>query len=298
MNRLLPWHQLGTDVSSATTAQDALQMSSLNWDVLNNPIFDASGNVIEGWVANTRSTDNEVLGIVGRRYQIVQNTDAFDFTNSLVQQGVKFEKAGCFHHGKAVWLLASLPPKNILGDDFDPYIVFINSHDGTGAIKVCMIPTRIACSNALNFALKNASRTWSSRHMGNISQKLIEAKHTLGLANDYMSSLDVEANRLVNIPFSENQFEKVFDKIFPIDTSKDSNRKISNVMDIKEGMFKALKAPDLANFTGTAWQVLNAVTDFVDHAEPGRATDNYRENNWKKIATGHAIVDAFYKEIA
>jgi len=297
-NRNLPWNQLGTDVTTATTADEALAMSGLDWDVVSNPVYNSSGNVIDGYFANTRSSDGEVLGIVGRRYQIVQNVDAFDFTNSLTQRGVTFEKAGVFHHGRAVWLLAKLPSTDILGDKFDPYVVFINSHDGTGAIKVAMTPIRIACSNALNFALKNASRSWSTRHMGNITQKLEEAKHTLGLANNYMIGLANDADRLAQTTFTTDQFERVFDRVFPIDQNKDSERKIRNIVDIKEGMFKALEATDLRNFRGTAWGALNAVTDYIDHAAPGRLTQNFEESRWNKIANGHGIVDAFYSEIA
>lgn len=298
MNRFQPWNQLGVDVTGTTSAEEALAVASCDWDVVSNPIYDAFGNVISGYAANTRSSDGEVLGIVGSRYQIVQNKEAFDFTNSLVQEGVQFEKAGVFHRGRAVWLLAKLPETMILGDVFSPYVVFINSHDGTGAIKVAMIPMRIACSNALNFALSHATRQWSTRHMGNIAAKLEEARHTLGLANNYMIGLNNEAERLVNIPFNTNQFEAVFDRVFPIDQTKDSERKIRNIVDMKEGMFKALQAPDLANFNGTAWAALNAVTDYVDHADPARLTQNYAESRWAKIANGHNIVDAFYEEIA
>lgn len=297
-NRNLPWNQLGVDVTNAINAKDALTIAELNWDVVSNPVYDVGGNSIPGFFANTRSSDGEVLGIVGPRYQIVQNTDAFDFTNSLVQNGVTFEKAGVFHHGRSVWLLAKLPQVDILGDNFDPYIVFINSHDGTGAIKVAMTPIRIACSNALNFALKKANRSWSTRHMGNISQKLEEAKHTLGLANNYMIGLNEDAERLALKNFTTDQFEKVFDKVFPIDKNKDSERKIRNIVDIKEGMFKALNEDDLKNFKGTAWAAINAVTDYVDHAAPSRFSQNYDERRWSKIAVGHAVVDAFYEEIA
>lgn len=298
ISRNLPWNQLGVDVTGTTTVEEALTASDLNWDVVSNPIYNGLGEVISGYSANTRSSDGEVLGIVGTRYQIVQNIDAFDFTNSLVAQGVEFIRAGVFHRGRAVWLLAKLPRTEILNDDFDPYVVFINSHDGTGAIRVAMTPIRIACSNALNFALRSASRSWSTRHMGNISQKLLEAKHTLGLANDYMIGLNNEANRLVAKPFNQSQFEAVFDKIFPIDQTKDSERKIRNIVDIKEGMFKALQADDLSNFRNTAWGSLNAVTDFVDHSTPARITASYDESRWNKITMGHQIVDAFYKEIA
>lgn len=297
-NRNLPWNQFGINVSSAKSVEEALNLAELNWTVDSKPIFDSNGKIIEGFSANTRSSDGEVLGIVGKRYQVVQNIEAFDFTNSLVDEGVTFDKAGVFHHGRAVWLLAKLPETAILGDKFDPYVVFINSHDGTGAIKVAMTPIRIACSNSLNVALRKASRSWSTRHMGNINQKLSEAKHTLGMANDYMSMLSEEADKLVNKTLTKNQFEEIFDSVFPIDQNNDSNRKVNNILDMKEGMFRALEADDLSNFRGTAWGALNAVTDYVDHASPARLTSSFEERRWEKIASGHATVDSFFEKIS
>lgn len=297
MMRTLPWNQLGTDIEAAATVGEALALADLNWNVKSNPVFDANGNTIPGFYANTRDTDGEVLGIVGQRYQIVQNMDAFEFIDALVSNGIQFIRAGVFHHGRAVWVLGKLPEHMILGDQFDPYVVFINSHDGTGSIKICMTPIRIACSNALNLALKSASRTWSTRHMGDIQYKLQEARHTLGMANNYMIGLNQDAEKLALKQFDDVQFERVFDKLFPINP-QDSKRKIQNIVDMKDGMFKALQAPDLANFNGSAWKYINAVTDYIDHADPARLTANFAENRWQKIATGHQIVDAFFEEIA
>lgn len=298
MNRTLPWNQLGTEIVSAVDVKDALTMANLDFEVFRNPVFDHQGNVINGFFANTNSKTNEVLGIVGKNYRIVQNLEAFDFVDNLISAGVSFERAGLFHHGKAVWLLAKMPETDILGDNFAPYIVFINSFDGTGAIKIAMTPIRIACSNALNFALRSAQRTWSTKHMGDIFNKLEEAKYTLGLANNYMSELAIEAERLANKKMSDSEFEVIFDKIFPVDLVHDSARKIRNIEEIKNAMFNGLNASDISQFSGTAYSKINAVTDIIDHMSPARMTDSFRENNWAKIATGHSVVDAFYREIA
>lgn len=135
--RTTPWHGLGTRVEEALTVEDALQKSGLDWEVQKRAVQTDQGQLIAGYQANVRSTDQKVLGIVSDRYRIVQNREAFDFTNALLGDGVRFETAGSLFDGKKVWLMARLPEKYIIsGDEISPYLVFSNGHDGTNAIKV------------------------------------------------------------------------------------------------------------------------------------------------------------------
>ena len=56
-----PWHGLGTMVQEAPTSADALRLAGLDWTVDQYPVF-ADGNLIPGYKANIRSSDNKVLG--------------------------------------------------------------------------------------------------------------------------------------------------------------------------------------------------------------------------------------------
>ena len=89
----------------------------------------------------------------------------------------------------------------------------------------------------------------------------------------------------------------MFDSIFPVDYNKDTARKISNVEYLKNAFFQCMKAPDISQFSGTAWGAINAMTDFVDHTKPIRVTESYQENNWGKIMEGHPAVDMMYSLI-
>ena len=297
MSRTIPWNQLGTDIIGVKSVDEALDVSGLNFTVAKNPIFDSNGNLIDGWFANTNTSDGNVLGIVKKNYQIVNNNEAFDFVDSLINEGAEFERAGQFHHGRATWVLAKLPGRQILQEDYNPFTLFINSFDGTGAIKVAMIPIRIACSNAINMALKKANRIWSTRHIGNIQGKLEEARMTLGLADEYLIALNEEANRLATKKMSDIEFTSIVNDILPVNAS-DSERRIKNIEDIKSAIYSCLQAPDLANFNGSAWKYLQATTDAIDHLNPARETQNFAENKWFKIANGHDLVDQFYNRIA
>lgn len=292
-----PWHGLGQVVDFALSSKDAIQAAGLDWNVIGKPIFDQQGNEIPGFIANTRDTDNSVLGIVSDKYKVVQNSDAFEFTDALLAENVLYETAGSLKNGRTIWLLAKMPEQNILGDKFEPYICFCNTHDGTGSIRVCMTPIRVVCNNTLNVALSTAKRSWSTKHMGDMNSKLAEAKHTLGLATDYMQQLDEEADRLANIQVSDEQLNDIFDAMFPIDYTKDSPRKINNINEMKQNLIKCYAMPDVAQFKGTAWGIVNAATDMVAHCAPARVTKSYQENNWGKIIGGHPFVDAIYSAV-
>jgi len=83
-----------------------------------------------------------VLGVVTDRYKIVQNHEAFAFTDALIGEGVKYETAGSLQEGRKIWLLAKLPDRYIMeGERIEPYLCFSSSHDGNGSIKVCITTT-------------------------------------------------------------------------------------------------------------------------------------------------------------
>ena len=296
--RFVPWHGLGTPVEKAPTSTEAIVLAGLDWTVDQRPIYDAFGKEIPKYVANTRSSDNSVLGIVTDKYKIVQNAEAFEFTDSLLDEGLTYETAGSLRDGKTVWLLAKMPQRDILGDAFEPYICFTNSHDGSGSIRVCMTPTRVVCWNTLNLAINTASRSWATKHMGDMKSKLDEAKHTLGLATAYINGLSAEAERLVNIKVSDDKLLAILDEMFPVDKDLDSKRKIINIEAAKNNILKCYDAPDIKGFKGTAWGIINAAADFVDHVTPTRLTKNYQENNWGRIMNGHPIVDTLLSKIA
>ena len=92
--REVPWHGLGKQVEHAPSSSEAIIYAGLDWDVIQEPVFLLGGKKIEGAYANLRSTDRQVLGVVGNKYRIVQNRDAFSFTDALLGEGVKYETAG------------------------------------------------------------------------------------------------------------------------------------------------------------------------------------------------------------
>lgn len=291
-----PWHGLGTMVMEAPTSADALRLAGLDWTVDQTPVYTDAGIEIAGYKANRRNSDNAILGIVSDRYKIVQNTEAFEFTDALIGETengvVKYETAGSLCGGKRVWLLAKMPTQKILDDDVEPYMFFSNTHDGSGAIKVGLTPIRIVCNNTLNIALNTAKRQWSTKHIGNMQSKLEEAKLCLQFADKYMKGLNEEADRFANATLYKEQIDEIFNEMFPIDDDT-TERKKNNINEFKNEYYMCYLRPDIAQFMNTAWGAINAMSDVVTHSAPKRNTTNYAENRWGKIMDGHVMFDQF-----
>ena len=211
-----PWHGLGIRVENAPDSEEALELAGLNWQVVQESIFSTSGIEIPGYKANVRNSDFKVLGIVSDRYKIIQNSEAFSFTDMLIGEGVRYETAGSLFGGRKIWMLAKLPQEYIInGDRISPYLVFTNTHDGSGAVRCAVTPIRVVCSNTLNLALSSAERSWSMIHTGDIRHKLDEARNTLLHAEEYMDKLGEEIERLRDIKLTEQQVCDFIDVLIP-----------------------------------------------------------------------------------
>lgn len=287
-----PWHGLGTRVEEAPTSVDALRLAGLDWTVERHDVHLPTGAIIPNYKANVRSNDGSVLGVVSDQYKIVQNADAFAFTDALIggETPVRYDTAGSLRGGRKIWLLAKLPDTEIVGDKTEPYLCFSNTHDGGGAIRVCMTPVRVVCNNTLNIALNGAKRSWSVRHTGDIQAKLHEARMCLDMANKYMDRLGEYADQLANQTVKDEEIAKILDEMFPV-TEDSSDREKKNAEKARTEYMICYFAPDIAKFKGTAWGALNAMSDMVGHNAPRRQTANYRENNWGRIMDGHAMLD-------
>ena len=292
-----PWHGLGTRVEEAPNSADALRMAGLDWNVVQRNIQVCGGAKIQNYKANVRDSDGAVLGVVSERYKIVQNAEAFEFTDSLIGGDVRYETAGSLNGGRKIWLLAKLPETEIVGDKTEPYLCFTNTHDGSGAIRVCMTPIRVVCNNTLNLALCSARRAWSVRHTGDMASKMHEARVCLEMACAYMDELGQTADRLANTTVTRDKLMEILDEMFPI-TEYSTDREKQNIQKLKNEYMVCYFAPDILKFRGTAWGAVNAMSDMISHNAPRRKTVNYRENNWGRIMDGHAMLDKFVSLVA
>lgn len=291
-----PWHGLGTKVEDAPTSVDALRLAGLDWDVMQEPIFTETGDVIAGYKANIRDRDRKILGVVSDRYKIIQNREAFAFTDTLLGCGVRYETAGSLQEGKRVWLLARLPREYIIaGEQILPYLVFSNSHDGSGAVRVALTPIRVVCNNTLNLALATASRSWSMIHKGNVKDKMQEAKNTLFMAEAYMESLGEEFERLRGMKVTDSQVAEYVERLLPLEKDATETRE-KNTLKLREDILhRYYDAPDLRGVGNNAYRFINAVSDFATHVQPLRRTANYNENLFARTMDGNPMIDRAYQ---
>ena len=198
--------------------------------------------------------------------------------------------------GKRVWILAKLPNEYIVrGDRISPYMVFSNTHDGSGAIRVAITPIRVVCNNTLNLALNTAKRSWSTIHTGDIKSKLEEAKNTLFMANAYMDELGREFENLRQKKLTDKQVMDYIELLIPLDENATSQQK-KNIIRLQDDMkMRYFDAPDLKDVGNNAYRFINAVSDFATHAEPLRKTANYKEQVFSKTVDGNPLIDKAYK---
>ena len=283
-------------VAEAPNSKDALRLAGLNWKVLQEPVYTENEELIQGYKANVRDTDRKVLGVVTDRYKVIQNEEAFAFTDTLLGEGVRYETAGSLQEGRRVWMLARLPREFIIGGErISPYMVFSNTHDGSGAVKTALTPIRVVCNNTLNLALRTAKRSWSMIHTGDISGKIEEAKNTLLLADEYMTALGQEFEDLRKIKLSEKQVLDYIKILLPMEENYSLLQK-RGVEKLRADMkMRYFDAPDLKDVGNNGYRFVNAVSDFATHSTPRRKTANYKENIFARTADGNPMIDRAYQ---
>ncbi len=298
VGRERPWHGLGTMVEEAPDSREALIAAGLDWDVVQRPVFTQDGVKVPGYFANVRQQDGSILGVVTSRYKVVQNRDAFAFTDALLGDGVRYETAGSLMGGRKTWILAKLPTRYIIqGEQILPYLVFSNTHDGSGAIKIAMTPIRVVCNNTLNLALDTADRNWSIHHTGDIAAKLEDARETLFMAEDYMNELGKGFEDLSRKRLTDAAVDEYIKELLPIadDASETTEKNILRLR--KDVATRYYDAPDLQGLRKNGYRFINAVSDFATHAAPIRRTKNYQENLFNKTMEGNPLTDKAYRLI-
>lgn len=262
--RETPWHGLGRIIMDAPASREALELASLDWQVESRNIYSGTGAMIPGYRANVRSTDDAVLGVVSDRYRIVQNEEAFQFTDDLLGEGVTYETAGSLQGGKKVWMLARLPRKYLIaGDQVEPYLVIFNSHDGSSGVKVAMTPIRVVCQNTLNLALNTAKRSWTARHTENVLLRVQDARETLQLDSNKLyenivylemrsRGYEVQVGKLDDTEIDFICYrgdEKLYIQVAYLITPADEEREFGNLERLHDNYPKYVISGDLANLS-------------------------------------------------
>ena len=211
------WHGLGTIVQDYPTSVEALQFAGLDYRVEKRKLFtldnaDIISKSVPDYYATIRTDNENVLGVVGKDYEVVQNTDAFNFFDSIVGgDGIQYETAGALGKGERIFITAKLPNYIKVGKDdlIEQYLFLTTSHDGFGSITAAFTPIRIVCNNTLNAALQNHSNAIKIRHTVNAKERLETAHRLMGITNKLSAELESIFNRWTKVRINDTEVKKL-----------------------------------------------------------------------------------------
>ena len=292
--RTATWTNIGSNIRKASTVQEALELSGLNYTVEKVPIFLENGTPIPGAFCTKRENSDTTYGVVGSQFEIVQNIEGFDFINSMIPEGLKFLKAGENH--KFIYIIAQLPSIDVLGDEVAPHIIFQNSHSGSTTLKATIAPLRIVCENQFNLTFRKAANKISLRHTKSIKGKLHTAQEVLIHSSDYISEFQKEAILMAQKKVSKSQVDHLLDDIFEIKEEFNPTQ-VRRMEEKRDRFLAAYQAEDNQNFIGTQWGLVNAYTDFVTHKPLKKDTTQALENHFIKTTLKGSIND-FVRTVA
>lgn len=274
MSRTNTWYSIGTDVKECNNIAEVLHTSGLDYTVEAETLTTDSGLIVPNRKATTALIDGErkYFGVVSDKYQICQNTDAFDFVDNISDDLI-FEKAGMTQSGM-VYIIARLPEVNVLGDSIQPHVIMQNSFNGRYNLRTTICPLRIVCQNQFNFAFKHSENNVTIIHSSQMVSKLQNAKRLLSGVAEYMSNFNDEAERLAGIQLGMSA-EQIISKFFAQSLKGDeSTKKIEKIEAQKAAILNAYNCEDNQNFKGTVWGLANAYSDYITHKSTESSDDS------------------------
>src|SRR4051794_5427253 len=265
--RRVPWHGLGVVLDERPrTLREALETARLTWKVAKEPLYRADGHTVAGHHATVRDDTDQVLGVVGDDYVVVQNDECFAFLANLLGSELIFETAGSLWGGRQVFITARLPEHiTVGGDEVRPYVVLSAWHTGTGAIRAMTTPVRAVCANTVRAALERARAVYRVPHVGDPTAQLHEARAVLGMTVDYYRQFAAFGDQLALEPMSEKALRHVVAELYPSDTAL-GGRALANRRRAREAVMAIFRDGDtVGNAPGSKWCAWNAIAEFHDH---------------------------------
>ena len=264
------WHGLGARLSQVATAQEAIEAASMGWEVEMRKVFiqTPSGQFMEvtDKKAVTRLDNGKVFGVFSNQYTPLQNRDAFTFFDGVVGAGEAiYHTAGTLGGGSRIWILAKLPGDLKLSnsDVLERYILLANSHDGSLAVTMKPTTVRVVCNNTLSVAMGgDTNKLFRAVHTSSVMQRVNQARETLGLQEAYFAMMMRGIERLADESMNQVAADEFLLKLFGQEESPEAiSTRMQNQMDTVGDLFIS----GTGNHGVNRWDMLNAVTEFVDH---------------------------------
>ena len=285
-----PWHGLGNQLPRRQPLEVWLPQAGLDWQIKETPVrFVDSGKGSLGQILSFddhkvlyRSDTQAPLSVVSKRYQVVQPREILEFYRDLTEvSGFELETAGSLKGGRKVWALARTGQSGTLKgqDRTNAYVLLATACDGTMATTAQFTSVRVVCNNTLAVALNGQVQAVKVSHRSVFDADAV--KRQLGISvsawNDFMYRLKVLSERKVRPSEASRFVQQLFQERPGQVQPKSHERAMGKVLRLFEG---AGRGATLASSHNTAYGLLNAVTEFVDHERRARSADHRLDSAW------------------
>ena len=280
-----PWHGLGTEINQDTGFWEAFDSDGLNWEVDTKPLFTSDGEKVSHRAAY-RTSDNRILGIVGKRWTPLQNRDAFEIFEPLVDAGeMVIHTAGSLRNGERIWALCQLNQDNseiVAGDEVAKFVLLSNGHDGKLAVHFGFTPIRVVCANTEALARgSKASKLVRVRHSRFVKQNVQDLRNVMNFANQEFEATAEQYRYLASKGINSEDLDKYIKIVLGIGekSADEMTTRSKNIVSSIEDLFESGKGSDIVGVRGTYWGAYNAVTEYLNYSK-GRTANNRMDSVW------------------
>ena len=286
---IVPWHKLGNVIEGAPSIKRGIMLSGLDFMVGTKPLFTADGVEVTSR-ATYREDTGAILGVVGARYVPLQNIEAFEFYEPLIDSGlVTLETAGSLKEGRRVWVLGKINREPLVivpqaDDVINQYILLSNSHDGVTAIRCGFTPIRVVCWNTLSWAHSLAENQEKASgkllrvvHSKNATQALSEIRDVMDLASSTFSASAEQYKTLAAHDVSEADLKRYVRIVWG--HNPDDEKACKTILPKIEELVECGAGNDRDGVRGTWWAAYNGVTEYLSHKR-GSSDESRLDSLW------------------
>jgi phage/plasmid-like protein (TIGR03299 family) len=285
-----PWHGLGNKLAPQQSIETWKKQAGMDWQIEQSEVRYISGNshlgVINAFPEQKvlyRSDTKAPLAVVSKRFHVVQPGEILEFYRDLTAyNGFELETAGVLREGRKFWALAKTGQSTSLKgrDRVDGYLLLATACDGTLATTAQFTSVRVVCNNTLSIALGNASSAIKVPHRSQFDPDAV--KRQLGITVSSWDGFVTRMKALVARPVDPDTVEGLLRRVLTYAAPEGktvivNEHALATVRSLYEGGGRGAL---MASSRGTAWGVLNSVTEYVDHHRRARSDDHRRDAAW------------------
>jgi phage/plasmid-like protein (TIGR03299 family) len=284
-----PWHGLGQEVTPGATIEEWLTEAHMNWTYqrksvqfeIDNPVGQPELKLFDQFDVIHRSDNHMPLSVVSDRYKVVQPFEVVDFFRSLVaEEGFEIETLGSLKGGRRIWAMAktNIVEEVNAGDKIKANLLLVTSCDGSLATTAKFVSTRVVCWNTQAIALGEEGKHVKVRHNSEFDAEAVKGQ--MGLMGrrafkNFMANMETLSKKQVSTGTAMDLIAHILPR--PATGDVRETRGFKSVLNLFHG---AQKGYGLPGVSGTAWGVLNAITEYTDHHVRARSEENRLNASW------------------